>query len=100
MTRRGQPELEGEANIDFPLTAQEQGDLRWYYAQTALRDFQSYEGRAADLEARAQRLTDRIGQALDELAEQRGMARRQGLAQSWNLRVSHRAAGGCPPPAD
>ncbi len=34
------------------------------YAQAALRDFQSFQGRAADWEARAQGLIDRIGEAL------------------------------------
>ena len=38
------------------------------YAQAALRDFQHYEGRAADEEAKAQQLLDDIGQALAELA--------------------------------
>ena len=34
------------------------------YAQASLRDFKFYQGRAADLEARAQRLIDVIAQAL------------------------------------
>ena len=34
------------------------------YAQAALRDFQHYQGRAADREARAQQLIARIAQAL------------------------------------
>ncbi len=34
------------------------------YAQAALRDFQHYQGRAADMEAKAQQLLDAIAQAL------------------------------------
>ena len=34
------------------------------YAQAALRDFKHYEGRAADMEARAQQLLNGIAQAL------------------------------------
>jgi len=34
------------------------------YAQAALRDFQHYQGRAADMEAKVQQLLDRIAQAL------------------------------------
>ena len=30
LKRPGQPDLEGEATIEFALTPQEQGDLRWY----------------------------------------------------------------------
>jgi tetratricopeptide (TPR) repeat protein len=37
------------------------------YAQAALRDYQHYQGRAADREARAQQLIDRIEQALAAL---------------------------------
>jgi len=37
------------------------------YAQAALRDFQHYQGRAADEEARAQQLIDIIAQALTKL---------------------------------
>lgn len=37
------------------------------YAQAALRDFQHYEGRAADLEAKARQLLARIAQALRKL---------------------------------
>ncbi len=37
------------------------------YTQAALRDFQHYQGRAADKEARAQGLLDRIAQALTKL---------------------------------
>jgi hypothetical protein len=37
------------------------------YAQAALRDFQHYQGRAADMEAKVQRLLDGIAQALAEL---------------------------------
>jgi hypothetical protein len=37
------------------------------YAQAALCDFQHYEGRAADLEAKAQQLLARIAQALTKL---------------------------------
>jgi hypothetical protein len=36
------------------------------YAQAALRDYQHYQGRAADLEAEAQQLIDDIDQSLAE----------------------------------
>jgi tetratricopeptide (TPR) repeat protein len=52
-----------------------QGGQRYYllraqaYAQAALRDFQRYQGRAADEEADAQQLLDDIEQRLAELAK-------------------------------
>ncbi len=48
-----------------------QGDLLrrgWAYAQAALRDFQSFQGRAAGWEARAQGLIDEIEAALQQLS--------------------------------
>ena len=42
------------------------------YAQASLRDFQHYQGRAADLEARAQQLIDDIAQALGRARSKTG----------------------------
>ncbi len=52
-----------------PTTARRRDLLRRAeaYAQAALHDFRHYQGRAADMEARAQGLIDRIAQALAAL---------------------------------